>query len=92
MSGRRSKLEIINDILRSIQDKRGKIKPTHLLYKSNLSHTKMKQYVQELIDKGMITVEHHKKARLYVITDTGLKFLEEFQRIRAFTESYGIEF
>ncbi len=48
MIERRNKLEIIKDILNVIYEKNGKIKPTHLLYKSNLSHAKMKIYLNEL--------------------------------------------
>ena len=57
---RRGKLEIINDMLQSIKNKGGQIKPTHLLYKSNLSHSKMKVYLKELTEKGMVE-EHMKK-------------------------------
>lgn len=89
MATRRTKLEIIYDILSSIQDKQGKIKPTHLLYKSNLSHKKMMLYVEELMGKGMILEEREDDKRFYVLTDTGAKFLAEFKRMREFTESFG---
>ena len=84
-------MEIIYDILSSVQDKRGKIKPTHLLYKSNLSHKKMVLYVQELMQKGMLGEEMAEKEgkRMYVLTDAGAKFLAEFKRMRQFTESFG---
>lgn len=92
MANRRTKLEIIYDILSSVQDKRGKIKPTHLLYKSNLSHKKMLLYVQELMQKSMLEEEGDPKKegkRLYVLTDEGAKFLAEFKRLREFTDSFG---
>ena len=54
MGDRREKLDIIKDILEAIRDKGGSIKPTHLLYKSNLSHDSMKKYVSELMDKEML--------------------------------------
>ncbi len=38
MNTRRDRVEIVFDILRSIQEKKTKMKPTHLLYKSNLSY------------------------------------------------------
>ena len=89
---RRTKLEIIYDILSSVQAKQGRIKPTHLLYKSNLSHKKMVVYVQELISKGMLTEEEdlkHEGKRMYVLTDQGAKFLADFKRMKEFTESFG---
>ena len=52
MAARRSRLELIFDILLAIQNKGGRIKPTHLMYKSNLSHKLLNNYLQELIEKG----------------------------------------
>jgi predicted transcriptional regulator len=92
MGVRRNKLEIVSDILKSIQDKGGKIKPTHLLYKSNLSHIKMQQYIEELIGKDLLKKDFNDRDKFFLITDKGLKFLEEYKRIREFTDSFGIEF
>ncbi len=87
---RRSKIEIINDILTSIQKKSGKIKPTHLLYKSNLSYKKMNEYIHELIGKEMMEEKKVDKNRYYVVTDKGLKFISEFKKMKEFTESFGL--
>ena len=91
MSGqRRGRMEIIHDILNSIVMKGGRIKPTHLLYKSNLSHQKMKEYVNELIEKEMIEEEIEKEKKLFTITEKGEKFLNEFRRIKEFSDSFGL--
>ena len=87
---RRNKIEIVNDILVSIQDKNGKIKPTHLLYKSNLSYKKMKEYIDELIKKEMMKEKEVDENRYYFITDKGLKFISEFRKMKEFTESFGL--
>jgi predicted transcriptional regulator len=87
---RRGKLEIINDMLRSIQNKGGKIKPTHLLYKSNLSHSKMKEYLEELMGKGMVEETQEKGKKMFIITDKGNEFLLEFGRIKEFSDSFGL--
>lgn len=87
---RRGRLEIINDMLKSIQNKGGKIKPTHLLYKSNLSHSKMKEYLEELMKKGMIEEQIEKEKKMIHITDKGHNFLVEFERIKEFSDSFGI--
>jgi len=89
MGERREKLEIIKDILEAIRAKGGTIKPTHLLYKSNLSHDSMKRYVSELMEKGMVDETEEKKSKKYIITDRGLKFLTQYQQIREFTDSFG---
>ncbi|MEK6816882.1 MAG: winged helix-turn-helix domain-containing protein [Nanoarchaeota archaeon] len=92
MGERRDKLDIVSDILKSIQDKGGRIKPTHLLYKSNLSHEGMKRYIEELKVKLMIIEEEDpkKNLRYFIITDKGLKFLQDYKKIREFTDSFGL--
>lgn len=96
MTSRRSRLELIFDILSAIQNKGGKIKPTHLMYKSNLSHKLLNNYLEELIEKELITIQEEflKKrkttTKTVVITDKGLGFLAEFRRMREFTDAFGL--
>lgn len=87
---RRGRLEIIADILRSIQSKGGSIKPTHLLYKSNLSHAKLKEYLETLLEKGMIEERKAKGRKIFVMREHGYKFLLEFDRIKQFSDSFGL--
>jgi len=96
MSGRRSRLELIFDILLAIQNKGGRIKPTHLMYKSNLSHKLLNSYLEELIQKELVIINEEfvkkKKApnKVVFITDKGLGFLAEFRRMREFTDAFGL--
>ncbi len=96
MSSRRSRLELIFDILSSIQNKGGRIKPTHLMYKSNLSHKLLNSYLEELVQKELVMIEEElvrkRKEPLKVvkITDKGLGFLAEFRRMREFTDAFGL--
>lgn len=87
---RRGKLEIIADMLRSIKSKEGKIKPTHLLYKSNLSHTKLKEYVNILLEKGMVEEQIVKGKKMILMKEDGYRFLSEFDRIKEFSDSFGL--
>ena len=93
---RRSRLELIYDILLSIQNKGGTIKPTHLMYKSNLSHKLLNNYLDELIGKELVEIqeiEHRKKktnSKIIVLTDKGSGFLAEFRRMREFTNAFGL--
>ncbi len=94
MAGRRSRLELVFDILAAIQNKGGQIKPTHLMYKSNLSHKLLSAYLEELENKEMIEVREvtSKKttSKIVHITDKGLGFLSEFRRMREFTDAFGL--
>ncbi len=90
MNEKRDRIQIIHDILISIQEKNGLIKPTHLLYKSNLSHDRLKKYVNELIESGMIKEELHSGKKHYKLTEKGFKFIFEYKRIKEFTETFGI--
>lgn len=90
MSLRRTKIEIINDILKAINDKGGKIKPTHLLYKSNLSYKKMLEYLDELIKKEMVKEDLVKGKKGYAITEKGVAYIQEFRKIKEFSDSFGL--
>ncbi|MBS3174733.1 hypothetical protein J4440_02535 [Candidatus Woesearchaeota archaeon] len=90
MNARRDRLQIVNDILISIRDKNGKIRPTHLLYKSNLAHNKMKLYVNELIEKELIKEDIEDGKKYYFLTDKGIKFVDEYKKINQFVESFGL--
>lgn len=90
MSEKRDRLQIIFDILKSIEEKRGKIKPTHLLYKSNLSHDRLKKYLEELMQKDLIDEENTKKGKFFTLTEQGFRFLQDYKKIREFTETFGL--
>ncbi len=87
---RRGRLETIADILRSIQNKGGIIKPTHLLYGSNLSHTKLKEYIETLLERDMIGEREVKGRKMIFMKEQGHKFLSEFDRIKEFSDSFGL--
>jgi predicted transcriptional regulator len=91
MSHKRERIEIIHDILQSIQTKRDNVKPTHILYKSNLSHQMLKDYLSELIAKNFIIEAQDKKGnKRYSLTDKGFNYLKDFGTIRSFLESYDL--
>ena len=91
MDKKRTRLEIIRDILVVIREKSGKIKPTHVLYKSNLSYSLMEQYIEDLISKGLIREIKLKKGKTYEITDKGILYLSQYDTIKRFTESFGLD-
>ena len=90
MEKKRNKLQIIRDILSVIKDRNRKIKPTHILYKSNLSHAMMIDYINDLIKKGFIKEAKTKDGRTYFITEKGSKYLSEYNTITNFMDSFGL--
>jgi len=89
MAERRSKSQIIQDILELVQRK-GKIKPTHILYGGNLSHDRLKKFMNELEEKGFVEKLEEKKHTFYKLTDKGAQFIVELKRIREIESAFGI--
>jgi predicted transcriptional regulator len=81
-------LEIYNDILNAIQkeSQEGEVKPTRIQYYSNLSYDKMSRYLEELVNKKMITVSPIQ------LTDKGQKFLKDYENIKEFLSNMQIEY
>lgn len=90
MKQKRSQLEVIHDMLDAIQKKRGRIKPTHLLSKSNLSYKMMQEYLEILFARGLVKETELKGRKAYALTDKGYEFLAEYQRLNRFREAFGI--
>ncbi|MCX6711549.1 MAG: DUF4364 family protein [Candidatus Woesearchaeota archaeon] len=90
MTERRSKLEIVFDILAFMQRKGGRIKPTHILYGGNLSYNRLKEYIKELEDKELIVLVEDKDKKFYQITDKGLNLIYEFKKIKEITDAFGL--
>lgn len=90
MPKKRERLEVIRDILNAIRQKR-RIKPTRLLFSSNLSPQMFKTYVDELLNKGFIKTEEDKKGKKEFLLDKkGMSFLQEYSVIENFVESFGL--
>lgn len=90
MNDRRSQISIFRDILYLIYSKQGKAKPTHILYGANLSHTRLKKYLNSLIEKEFIQKIEVEGRQYYMITEKGREFLREFKKIKDISEAFGI--
>ena len=78
MARKRERLEVIRDILMSIRQNKN-IKPTRLLYASNLSPQMFKEYINELIEKTFIKLDiDDKEKKTFSLTSKGNDF---FRRI-----------
>jgi predicted transcriptional regulator len=91
MNKKRDKLQVIHDILQVIKDKNGRIKPTHILYKSNLSHQMMEEYLKGLIEKEFVVEKKEGNSKTYSITQKGQEYLGQYKLITNFTSSFGLD-
>jgi len=85
----RSVLRIHLDILNAVSEE-GDAKPTHVLYKANLSHERLVRYLDELTSKGLIEVKQDGENRTYNLTPKGVSFLLEMRRAEAFVSGFGL--
>lgn len=81
---KRTKRETLVDMLSVLAERPRK--PTHLLYKANLSHPRMKKLLAELEESELVLVSDDEIA----ITDKGLKFLHEYRQAQELFNTFGI--
>nr|KXH73756.1 MAG: hypothetical protein AM325_07020 [Candidatus Thorarchaeota archaeon SMTZ1-45] len=86
-------MRILADMMRAIQGEGEEgAGPTKILYAANLSHDRLTQYLDELIEKELIKEANPESdSRVYFLTEKGREFLREFVRIERFSEAFGIE-
>lgn len=89
MTKKREKLEIIRDVLWAIREK-GEIKPTRLLYSSNLSPQMFKEYINLLLHKEFIKESLIKERKSFSLTTKGRHFLEEYKVIENLIKNFGL--
>ena len=85
----RSVLRISLDILNAVREE-GDAKPTHILYKANLSHERLVRYLDDLTGKGLIEVKLEGDNRTYSITPRGVSFLIEMRKAETFVQGFGL--
>jgi len=87
---KRERLEVIRDMLNIVKDNR-KIKPTRLLYGSNLSPQMFKGYIDELVNKKFVKIEvDEKDKKFFSLAKKGQDFLQEYKLIENFVENFGL--
>lgn len=90
MAKKRERLDVIKDILNAVRENR-KIKPTRLLYASNLSPQMFKEYINELIGKEFLKLDvDEKEKKTFSLTNKGNNFLEEYRVIENFVKNFGL--
>lgn len=88
---KRSRLEIIRDILKVIRESNNSISLTKLQRFSNLSFQMFEEYVNDLEKKGLIEAKpYREKRKIYSLTDKGRAFLDKYQDFVNFLADFGL--
>ena len=90
MNERRAKVHIFIDILRLI-NRKGMAKPTHILYGANLSHIRLKKYLDSLQEMGFVEKTNEREQVYFRVTQKGYDFIKEFKKVERLSEAFGIE-
>lgn len=86
---KRTRLEVIKDLLEVLQRNK-QVKITHLIYKANLSNNSIKPYIEYLLKNNLAEQMIIDEKRVFKINPKGNEFLTEFNKIKIFSESYGL--
>ena len=85
-------MQIMGDVLQQTsqygQDGANKSK---LARKTNLSHSRLNQFLNNLIGSGLINNIVYENHQTFVITPKGIKFLDEYRSFQELSFSFGLE-
>ncbi len=87
----RSKLRIYADIIGTIDKEGGKTRTTKLLYGANLPHDRLKEYLDQLLQRGLVQERKENDHSSYELTSAGVQFIQEFRRMEKFAEGFGFK-
>ena len=78
--------------MRAVEADGGRAKPTRVLQRANLSHDRLTKYLGELVEKKLVSENEDNGNRYYMLTQEGIKFLEELKRAETFVSGFGLSF
>ncbi len=60
--------------------------------RANLSHYAVLEKCQKLIDAGLVESMRNNRNRLFVITEKGIRFFQEFQRFQTIVQTMNLRY
>ena len=92
MKNYRNHQQIVYDVLTITQDSnRNGITVTPLLTKANLSHSRLEKFVKKLTGAGLVNKIEYDGKNIFVITEKGRLFIDEYNRFQELTSSFGLD-
>ena len=88
----RNTLQIMSSVLETAKSNGQEgVRVTELLQKSNLSHNRLKLHMSKLLGSGLINEIVVKKHQVFVLTEKGMLYLEEYKKFDDMARSFGLE-
>jgi predicted transcriptional regulator len=82
MTKRRSRMDIIHSILRTIKGYRVGAYKTQILYRSNLSHSLLNRYLDFVMENELVETKKTDMKSAYYITEKGEEFIKTYEQMR----------
>ena len=89
----RTKIEIIGDILVSVQEKtieQDGASIMHLIRHANISHGRLSKILSNLVSQGLLEQVNSDRVYKYRISVVGKDFLSEYKKFNKFTSDFGL--
>jgi predicted transcriptional regulator len=79
---KRNSLEIVAEILRVA---RKGARKTRIVYSANLNFKMLEEYLADLMNKGLLTIDSENSDKLIKTTGKGEKYLRQFEQLMVLT-------
>jgi predicted transcriptional regulator len=64
---------------------------TNLMQKSNLSYTRLGEFIEKLTSSGLVNTIEYDGKNTYIITEKGRMYLQEYQKFLGIAQSFGLD-
>ncbi|MGB9728842.1 MAG: DUF4364 family protein [Thermoprotei archaeon] len=86
----RSRVGIIRDILKTINEE-GKASITRIMYGSRMPYDRLTTVLDYLIKKELVKKIEDDEKKYYILTEKGMKLLDEIERLQKILDKLGLE-
>ncbi|MEM3832425.1 MAG: winged helix-turn-helix domain-containing protein [Thermoprotei archaeon] len=86
----RSRVGIVRDVLKTINEE-GKTPITRIMYGSRLPYDRLITMLDYLVKKGLVKKIEDNEKKYYILTEKGMKLLDEIERLQKILDKFGLE-